>query len=68
MPTGHFCEFVVEGILRGAPNERADHYTKALNPQTGWMRREEVRKRENLEPEKNKPTPTPPSPPQEPAQ
>jgi phage portal protein BeeE len=30
---------------------RAQVYEKALNPVTGWLRRDEVRRLENLEPE-----------------
>ena len=34
----------------------ADYYTKALNPVTGWMRREEVREMEGLPPEEEAPS------------
>lgn len=43
----------------------AGYYTQALNPQTGWMRREEVREQENLPAEDPDQVPQPPAmPPQ----
>lgn len=56
-PPGVFCEFLLEGLLRGDSSSRAAFYTSALNSETGWMTRAEVRKLENLPPEP--PTPTP---------
>lgn len=44
----HFMEFLREDLMRPDSPARATFYTAALNPETGWMRREEVRKRENL--------------------
>ena len=37
---------------------RAEVYSKALSPLTGWMTRDEVRRLENLAPEE-RPTPAP---------
>ena len=48
---GIFLEFLVEGLLRGDSSSRAAFYTSALNAQTGWMTRAEVRRLENLPPE-----------------
>lgn len=50
-PSTVFVEFVLDAFLRPASTERAAVYSAALNPQTGWMRRSEVRRLENLEPE-----------------
>lgn len=62
-PTGQrtYPTFVLDGLLRGDPKARADVYTAALNPQTGWMRRDEVRVLEDLpsEPFMHAPSPTP---------
>jgi HK97 family phage portal protein len=46
-----YCEFLIDSLLRADSMTRAQIYEKALNPTTGWMRRDEVRARENLEPE-----------------
>lgn len=46
-----FCEFLTDGILRADSKTRAEVYTAALDPITGWMRRDEVRRLENLEAE-----------------
>lgn len=46
-----YPEFLVEAMLRGTSKERAEFYQYALNSETGWMRRDEVRELENLEPE-----------------
>jgi HK97 family phage portal protein len=43
-----YFEFLVDGLLRGDSKTRSEVYTAALNPQTGWMTRDEVRKLENL--------------------
>lgn len=53
---GQYVEFLLDGLLRGSPSERSEIYTRALDPLTGWMTREEVRRMENLGPE---PTPAP---------
>ena len=41
----------MDGLLRADSMTRAQVYEKALNPVTGWMRRDEVRRLENLDPE-----------------
>jgi HK97 family phage portal protein len=46
-----YCEFLIDSLLRADSATRAAVYTQALNPITGWMRRDEVRRLENLEPE-----------------
>jgi HK97 family phage portal protein len=43
------CDF--DGLQRAAPELRAQSYTAALNPETGWMQRAEVRELEDLPPE-----------------
>jgi HK97 family phage portal protein len=43
-----YVEFLLDGLLRADHATRADVYTKALDPITGWMTREEVRGLENL--------------------
>lgn len=48
VPPNRYAEFVVEGLLRGDSKTRAEFYTQALDPETGWMVRDEVRQRENL--------------------
>ena len=50
-----YVEFLLDGLLRADSATRADVYTKALNPTTGWMTRDEVRRLENLEAETNAP-------------
>jgi len=50
-PGGTYVQFDFDGLLRSAPEQRAQQYTAALNPETGWMRREEVRVLEDLPPE-----------------
>lgn len=51
MPSTTFAEFLVDALLRGDSKTRAEVYTAALDPQTGWMTRAEVRRLENLAPE-----------------
>jgi HK97 family phage portal protein len=46
-----YVEFLLDALLRADSKTRAEVYTLALNPDTGWMRRDEVRRLENLEPE-----------------
>ncbi|MBA2357829.1 MAG: phage portal protein [Actinobacteria bacterium] len=46
-----YAEFLLDALLRADSATRAAVYTQALNPVTGWMRRDEVRRLENLEPE-----------------
>jgi len=43
-----YVAFELDGLLRGDPKARAETYTAALNPTTGWMRRDEVRALEDL--------------------
>ena len=43
-----FAEFLLDGLLRGDSKTRAEFYKKAID--TGWMTRNEVRVRENLNP------------------
>ena len=45
---GHYCRFVLEGLLRADPAARAAFYKAALDPNTGWMTRAEVRVPEDL--------------------
>jgi HK97 family phage portal protein len=47
----HYCQFQLDALLRADAATRADVYTKALDPITGWMTREEVRELEDLQPE-----------------
>jgi HK97 family phage portal protein len=54
-----YAEFVLDGLLRSDAATRADVYAKALDPVTGWMTRDEVRRLENLDPEPaTRPVPT----------
>lgn len=46
-----YVEFLLDSLLRADSATRADVYTKALDPLTGWMNRDEVRRLENLDPE-----------------
>jgi phage portal protein BeeE len=39
-----YAEFLIDGLLRADSSTRADIYTKALNPDSGWMTRAEVRR------------------------
>jgi HK97 family phage portal protein len=50
-PGGTYVQFDFDGLLRSSPEQRAQSYTAALDPETGWMRREEVRVLEDLPPE-----------------
>jgi len=50
-PGGTYLEFDISGLLRGDDDTRSQVYARALDPVTGWMRRDEVRALENLEPE-----------------
>jgi HK97 family phage portal protein len=50
-PGSTYVQFDFDALLRSAPEQRAQAYTAALNPQTGWMRRDEVRELEELPPE-----------------
>lgn len=46
-----YCEFLLDSLLRADSKTRAEIYRLALDPLQGWMRRDEVRRLENLEPE-----------------
>ncbi len=46
-----YVAFNLDGLLRAAPEQRAESYSKALDPVTGWMRRDEIRVLEDLPPE-----------------
>jgi HK97 family phage portal protein len=46
-----FVKFELDGLLRADAKTRAESYSLALNPLTGWMSREEVRRLEDLSPE-----------------
>ena len=50
-PGGTYVQFDFDGLLRADAKTRADTYTQALNADTGWMRRDEVRELEDLPPE-----------------
>lgn len=69
LPKNLFAEFSVEGLLRTRARDRADVYTRALSPFTGWMTRAEVRELENLpaeeEPEKDPKAPAEETPAEE---
>jgi HK97 family phage portal protein len=45
----YFAEFLVEGLLRGDSKARSEFYASAV--QNGWMKRNEVREKENMNPE-----------------
>jgi HK97 family phage portal protein len=57
LPRDLFAEFSIEGLLRTRAKDRADVYTRALSPFTGWMSRAEVRELENLPAEEEEPEP-----------
>ena len=50
-PGGTYVQFELDGLLRADAKTRAETYEKALNAETGWLRREEVRELEDLPPE-----------------
>jgi HK97 family phage portal protein len=52
-PGGLYLQFDLDGLLRADAAQRADIYTKALNGETGWMTRAEVRGLEDLNPEED---------------
>ena len=45
---GLYVEFLLDALLRADSKTRADVYTQALNAETGWLTRAEVRRMENL--------------------
>ncbi len=53
-----YVEFLLDALLRADSKTRADVYTAALAPDTGWMTRQEVRRLENLDPEPDAPQET----------
>ena len=53
-----FVRFEVGGLLRADAKTRAEIYEKALDPLTGWMTRDEIRRLEDLEPEQQAGAPT----------
>jgi HK97 family phage portal protein len=48
MPSTTYVEFLIDALVRADSATRAEIYTKALDPETGWMTRDEVRRLENL--------------------
>jgi HK97 family phage portal protein len=54
-PGGTYLQFDLDGLLRADATQRADIYTKALNADTGWMTRAEIRELEDLPPETGAP-------------
>lgn len=44
----YFAEFLVDALLRGDAKSRSEFYSSAI--QTGWMNRNEVRAKENMNP------------------
>jgi HK97 family phage portal protein len=48
MPSTTYVEFLVDGLLRADSKTRATIYQMALDPEKGWMRRDEIRRLENL--------------------
>jgi HK97 family phage portal protein len=54
-PGGLYVEFLLDALLRADSKTRAEVYTAALDPITGWMSREEVRELENLGREDERP-------------
>jgi HK97 family phage portal protein len=46
-----YVRFETDALLRSDAKTRAEVYEKALDPITGWMTRDEVRRLEELEPE-----------------
>lgn len=53
VPEGAFVEFLIDALLRADSSARAAIYTQALNAETGWMDRAEVRALENLPTERS---------------
>ena len=50
-PGNTYVQFDLDGLLRADAATRAEIYERALNPDTGWMSRAEVRELEDLMPE-----------------
>jgi HK97 family phage portal protein len=64
-PGGTYLEFDLDALLRGDAETRARVYTAALNAETGWLTRAEIRELENLNPEEDA-APEAPSPQEDP--
>lgn len=47
-PNDLYCEFAVDGLLRGDVKSRADYYVKGR--QWGWLSANDIRRLENMEP------------------
>lgn len=47
---GYYVKHNVAELLRGDAGARSQFYERALNPDTGWMLRNEVREREDMNP------------------
>lgn len=47
---GYYVRFNFDELLRGDSAARASYYTAALNQETGWLQRNEVRELEDYEP------------------
>lgn len=56
---GYYIRHDTRMLLRGDAAARAEFYTKALDPKTGWMRENEVRDLEDLDPVEKPREPTP---------
>lgn len=54
-PTTVYVEFLLDALLRADTKERAESYALALDPDKGWMTRDEVRRLENLDPDPTTP-------------
>jgi HK97 family phage portal protein len=50
-PGGTYVQFNLDGLLRADSATRSEIYTRALDPETGWQTRAEVRELEDLSPE-----------------
>jgi HK97 family phage portal protein len=50
-PGSTYVQFDLDGLLRADGATRSEVYTRALDPETGWMRRDEIRELEDLQPE-----------------
>lgn len=51
-----YVEFLVDALLRADSKTRAEIYALALDPDKGWMDRDEVRRAENLGPQQGEST------------
>ncbi len=59
-----YAAFDMDALLRGDPKSRGEIYTAGLS-ERGWLRRDEVRRFENLPAEENEPEPPAPEQPQQ---